>query len=691
MGPEMNFACKSWLSILSLLVLVCSMLVSAESLNAQSGPCDSQSNGSVDGCWENITPCSSWSLWSTGYCPTGFPPIQGIHAILTHVGKVLFFANTRPGGPEGRAAFWDPFTRSGSVHWIENEGTNPRKAYELFCSGHAVLGDGKVLFVGGTYYENDLVTCPENPSNPPYPFPSDGHKRVYVFDPTSPGFTQVTPMARERWYPTATLLPNGKVLVTSGGNCDTTQAIPELYNPEANTWVSLTSASNTRYGNNYYPFMHVRRDGKVWHIGPNRSTGTPPLMETLIPTPGSAWNNFGPSEIAGAGSAMYITGHINALGQLKTGQIFKSGGPPYFSPPTDLAEVVLEDGTRVAAPSLAYARYHHNQTILADGSILITGGTTNFDLDVPVYATELYKPGTNPPSTIITGDTLAPTPIKRMYHATAILLPDGSVLSMGGNSGSGKQQSGDFFFPPYLYKNNDQKVLDTDRPGASAVYPDPALVGTGTTFTVTSVTPGTGATSIDKVAFVRPGSVTHVNNFDQRYIPLAFSWNSGNNVCTVTSPSFAEEAPPGYYMLFLVNSNGHPSKAKFVRIWGIENTTINHIGTKFCQNCLSTFKLDVAWSTNLGTDVGVKDRLKVYPPGVSCPTGTPFVAEADPVSSDPTRRTHRVIWQGGCAVGTWRYSIESTSSMSPTTSVSSVACREIVVGSCPSCGPCELE
>ena len=335
--------------------------------------------------------------------------------------------------------------------------------------------------------------------------------------------------------------------------------------------------------------------------------------------------------------------------------------------------------------SLAYARYHHNHTILADGSVLITGGTTDNDGNVPVYPTELYDPGSNPPTTM-TRATLAPSPTPRMYHSSALLLPDGRVLSMGGQGGDPvvNQQNGDFFYPPYLFDDADNLISDSQRPAAQAAV-SPSLVGTGATFTVTGVTPGTGASNIVKASLIRPASVTHANNFDQRYLPLVFNWNASTNECIVTSPSFAEEAPPGYYMLFFVNDQGHPSKAKFLRIWGIEDRSIVRTGQKFCQQCVSTFKLTVSWNTNLATDPGVKDRLDVYPPGAACTGPSTLYAEADPL--DSSRKTHRVEWQGGCAVGTWRYVIKSTSGQT----VSTVACREIVVGSCPSCGPCDLE
>ncbi len=72
------------------------------------------------------------------------------------------------------------------------------------------------------------------------------------------------------------------------------------------------------------------------------------------------------------------------------------------------------------------------------------------------------------------------------------------------------------------------------------------------------------ATAIASVSFIRTGSVTHAFNQDQRFLPLTFQQTAGG--LTVQAPANANLAPPGHYLLFIVDANGVPSVAKIVRI-----------------------------------------------------------------------------------------------------------------------------
>ena len=136
----------------------------------------------------------------------------------------------------------------------------------------------------------------------------------------------------------------------------------------------------------------------------------------------------------------------------------------------------------------------------------------------------------------------------RMYHSTAVLLPDGRVLSAGESFGALKQ-TGEIFSPPYLYRGA--------RPAISSA---PATLGYGRAFTV-----GTpNAASIKRVALVKAAAVTHSDNFDQRYVDCTFS--AGGGKLHATAPPNGNHAPPGWYMLFLVNAAGVPSVAHWVRV-----------------------------------------------------------------------------------------------------------------------------
>lgn len=134
------------------------------------------------------------------------------------------------------------------------------------------------------------------------------------------------------------------------------------------------------------------------------------------------------------------------------------------------------------------------------------------------------------------------------YHSTAVLLPDGRVLSAGQTNGA-MQTTAEIYSPPYLFAG--------PRPVIDAA---PSTVGYGTSFAVDTAQ----AASIDRVALIGANTATHGVNFDQRYVPLTFS--AGSGVLTVNGPASGTEAPPGWYMLFLVDDAGTPSVASWVKV-----------------------------------------------------------------------------------------------------------------------------
>jgi hypothetical protein len=189
-----------------------------------------------------------------------------------------------------------------------------------------------------------------------------------------------------------------------------------------------------------------------------------------------------------------------------------------------------------------FARRHLNATLLPDGTVLVVGGGNTGNFDNPVTSAELFDPVTE------TWTVMAAQTAGRMYHSTAILLPDGRILSAGQNSGV-YAKTGEIYSPPYLFKGA--------RPTIASA---PANLGYGQMFNVQSP----DAASIRSVTLMRPGSVTHSINMDQRYVGMDFSV-SGSTL-TVTGPSSPNTAPPGWYMLFLVSQSGVPSIASWVHV-----------------------------------------------------------------------------------------------------------------------------
>jgi hypothetical protein len=131
-----------------------------------------------------------------------------------------------------------------------------------------------------------------------------------------------------------------------------------------------------------------------------------------------------------------------------------------------------------------------------------------------------------------------------MYHSTSLLLPDGRVLSSGSGDGNGavNHRTAQIFTPPYLFRPDGTLA---DRPQITNA---PTVLSYGQAFSVETPDPG----SIVRGTLIRLSSVTHAFNESQLIYPVTFD-------ATATTPPNGNLAPPGPYMLFLIDPNGVPS------------------------------------------------------------------------------------------------------------------------------------
>lgn len=166
---------------------------------------------------------------------------------------------------------------------------------------------------------------------------------------------------------------------------------------------------------------------------------------------------------------------------------------------------------------------------------------------------------------------------------------------------------------------------------------------------------GAGASSISKVTLIRPGSTTHSNDMDQRYVPYCPSpcttgdgspeFIDQTGTITLSGTPDTKAAPPGYYMLFLVNNLGRPSVGLFVNLWEIPQSTVSH---NLVINPGNTFTLTVTWKTSAKAVEGDELVLAGNPIPV---TGTP---------SDPAGLVHSLSYTGECVPEqTWSYVVKS--------------------------------
>ncbi len=444
-------------------------------------------------------------------------PVIGVHVALLPNGKVLAYdsigdnaTETYPVQDHTRATVWDPATGTQTPVTVDT-------GFNIFCSGLAHLADGRMFMAGGNKDQQ-----------------LNGIVQTHLFDPATNLWSLGPNMLGGRWYPTVTALNNGEMLITSG----------RVNTPEVRTVAgSLRALSTASLSLPLYPWMDVAPNGTTFYSGPDQT------LRALNTAGTGAWQTLGQRDTINrdyGGHALFDIGKMLVAG----------GG----SSTKDARVVDLNGATpQVSATApMAYGRRQHNLTVLADGTVLATGGNSSgaglVDLNAGVYAAEQWNPATGQ------WRTLAAMQITRQYHSTALLLPDGRVLSSGGGICGTCDQVGylaknaEIFWPPYLFQADGTLA---PRPVIDAA---PASTTYGAAMEIATGSPA----SIRKVALVRLGAVTHSNNMEQRYIPLSFTAGATN--ITATAPANANVAPPGPYMLFIINANGVPSVARMVSV-----------------------------------------------------------------------------------------------------------------------------
>jgi hypothetical protein len=428
-----------------------------------------------------------------------------------------------------------------------------------------------------------------------------GIVQTHVFNYTTNTWSLGPTMAAGRWYPTVTPLRNGEMLITEGG-----PDIPEV----RTTGGTLRALSSASLNLPLYPWMDVAPDGRAFYSGPDQT------LRALDTNGTGTWQTFGQRDT--------INRDYGSHALYDIGKILVAGG----GNSTADARVININGATpqvsTTAP-MANGRRQFNLTALADGTVLATGGNSSgaslVDLNNGVYAAELWNPATG------TWRTLAAETATRQYHSTALLLPDGRVLSSGGgicgtcDTVGYLAKNAQVFSPPYLYKTDGSGDLAPRPTIASA----PGVVGYGAGLQID--TPD--AAAIRKAALVRLGAVTHSVNMEQRYVPLTFT--AGATTLTATAPANANIAPPGVYMLFLVDANGVPSVAKMVTVGTGTDTSPPSAPGNVAATANGSGQVDLTW-TGSTDNVGVTGYRVERCQGAGCtsftqvgtPTGTSF-------------------------------------------------------------------
>ena len=586
--------------------------------------------------------------WSVLQAPTGLR-INAIHSALLYTGKVLIIAGSGNNLKSFKAGtfkslLWDPST---------NEFQRIPTPSDLFCGGHAVLPDGKLLIAGGTKryevlaknvthaagvmtvrnespdYGVDLrkdtafvsggvrfrstrsvslppatkvvnahgktevrassaevwvkaakpgrdsivaapahyviETVPAARRNNVYGIADAltmdkqeyrGDNKSYIFDPATERYEKVSNLTLARWYPTLVGLKDGRVLAVSGLD-QFGRMIPgnnEIYNPKTRTWRAAPQLHRTLPT---YPALFLMPSGNLFYSGSNAGYGSatvgrkPGIWDlgnnTFRPVPGLR----DPTQTETSGSVLLPPAQKQRYMVVGGGGI---GDSPRSTARVDVVDLNDKSPHFTPGPDLAKGTRYPNLVIAPDDKVVISGGSSGYRGSgaSDSFLCYLYDPSTNKLRQV------AKSSVGRNYHSEALLLPDGRVLTMGGdplfddkqNTIPGTfEQRFEIYSPPYLYRGARPTI--TGGP-TQVAYGRPAA------FTVGS------ATKIAKVRLIRPSAVTHVTNVEQRSIELAVTHVAGG--FSVTIPTRLGLIPRGWYMLFALDDQGTPSVARWIHV-----------------------------------------------------------------------------------------------------------------------------
>jgi Domain of unknown function (DUF1929) len=493
--------------------------------------------------------------WNGRISTEGLP----INAILLPTGKVLWFAypekdtwyHARTGlDPEdvnwAEAYVFDPATGQ-SVRRDPPINPETGRPFNIWCAGQTLLRDGRVVVAGGNFHYLGYSTNRYQ-----------GLDVVLTFNPFNETWTYQGRMADGRWYPTLTELADGRVAIVAGLNKAGTgdNADIDLFtpSPDMNGVGSIQTVGTQYFG--IYPHMFLAPDGKLRTIGPRKddshmiNTGNWSVQNTQQLPFRREWGaaTLLPSGPAGPTRLLVQGGSDIDVSQQPDGS--------YGTAPATNSTILVDlaTGAQTPGPPMRWGRSHLNTRILPDGTLLTIGGgagaVDNSLYEGPVKTAELYNPATG------TWTETDPQVDARTYHSTALVIPDGRVISMGDDRqivsdngpNGGQLRTVEYYEPPYLFKGARPSIGYS--PGGT---PYGVPVGIGTT-----------DGGIAKAVLLKLGATTHATDADQRSLELPVAPVTGG--LQFTTPSNPNAAPPGYYMLFLVNSAGVPSVAKMIRL-----------------------------------------------------------------------------------------------------------------------------
>ena len=458
------------------------------------------------GMWE-LAPCDSKTL--------------AVHFALLHTGKLLIFSGSGNYPPRHDAHTY------GSALW-DYQGTggfaSPPISYDAFCCGQATLPNGDVLAAGGTQK---------------YDSPWEGAPQAAVFSASTEAWTNVANMAGGRWYPTLVSLGDGTVAAFSGtGATGAFNRVIEIFDPGRKTWKPATA--RLKAGWPLYPHLFLLLDGRIFWTGGR--LGNPALGPQIL--------DLGSTTTAAVGGLSVASNRDQSASVLlppaqdQRFMLMGGLGAAGATPNCDIVDLKSGSGTYKPTAPMHHGRTRLNAVLLPDRTVFVSGGGAKGE-SKPVLQSEIYDPHTG-----VWTEAAAAT-VPRLYHSVAALLPDGRVVTAGSNPKRDDDELRiEIFHPPYLFRGPRPFI---EKVAQQLHYNQRYELRTPQ------------AAQIEWVQLMRPLATTHSCDTQQRLVDVPFERQS---LCQlrIRIPREANLAPPGWYMLTIVDKQRIPSVARWVHL-----------------------------------------------------------------------------------------------------------------------------
>lgn len=433
---------------------------------------------------------------------------------------------------------------------------------DAFCSVVRVIDNNRVFILGGN--KNLKTNLP------------DTQNHTMIYDVLNKKFSLSKNLNFKRWYASVVITGDEKMFIFGGEDfvtkkLSTTPEMIDLKNIDQGWKILEHSESNDLFGNKdsdewNYPRTFLASDGNIVGISYNKTwvmdvnnnyrvlkTGEIPLEKSGISrvmehsNPNFDNDNKDNLKLLTIGSPV---GSTNSVVMIEKDKVLVFGGKqngPEYSPSN---KVFMIDFSNTFKPkiqelkSMNFARSNGNATIMPDGNIFINGGHSYNDLEFSVFTPEIYNPFTE------TTQEMDNSYFRRNYHASSLLLPDGRILTAGGDV-----WNAEIFYPPYLFtKDINNKTILAKRPKIINIEKN---IKRGETFVIEV------DGKISKVSLISTGSTTHAQGSESKFRNIDFTKLSNNQI-KIKLDTNINNLQNGTYLLFVLNSKGTPSEGKIV-------------------------------------------------------------------------------------------------------------------------------